>query len=161
MKRLILLSALLITPQANADLLTGDYVSPETYAVNEADLQDYRHIPPAPKLDIDHLDDMRFDAPNIVEKDFQIVNDESVAKQEENYTQVENKSKKTKKDKVSKADKKLEKAQREELQPYQKKLSYKIAKWWVDQRYKREEPHHGNLHEIKVNKRIENENKEK
>lgn len=151
MKRLILLSALLIAPQANADLLTGDYVSPETYAVNEADLQDYRYVPPAPKLDIDHLDEMRFDAPNIVEKDFQIGNDESISEQEKNLAKTDKKSKKK--------DKQLEKAQKEELQPYQKKLSYKIAKWWVDQRYKREEPHHGSLHEIKVNKRIENEQK--
>ena len=28
---------------------------------------------------------------------------------------------------------------------------YKVAKWWTDQRYKREEPHHGEKHEIKVN----------
>lgn len=151
MKRLILLSALLIAPQANADLLTGGYVSPETYAVNEADLQDYRYAPPPPKLNIDTLDDMRFQAPNLVEKDIQ-VGSSSIAQEEEKFTKADKKSRK---------DKKLEKAQREELQPYQKKFSYKVAKWWVDQRYKREEPHHGSLHEIKVNKRIENENKEK
>ena len=150
MKRLILLLVLLIAPQANADLLTGSYVSPETYAVNEADLQDYRYAPPPPKLNIDTLDDMRFQTPNVVEKDIQIGNNESVAEEEENLTKTDKKSKK---------DKKLEKAQREELQPYQKKLSYKVAKWWVDQRYKREEAHHGSLHEIKVNKRIKNEEK--
>lgn len=161
MKRLILLSALLIAPQANADLLTNGYVSPENYAVNEADLQDYKYAQPAPKLNIDNLDDMRFNAPNLVEKDFQIGNDE----QNENITKSEKskKVKKVKKDKKSKSTKKVketkDKTSQEELQPYQKKLSYKIAKWWVDQRYKREEPHHGNLHEIKVNKRIENEQK--
>jgi len=149
MKRLILLSVLLIAPQANADLLNGDYVSPETYAVNEADLQDYRYVPPAPTLDIDHLDEMRFDAPNIVEKDFQV--GKSDAEQEQNLTKTDKKSKKIKKDKEATT----------EPDAYKKKLSYKIAKWWVDQRYKREEPHHGSLHEIKVNKRIKNENKEK
>lgn len=145
MKRLILLSALLIAPQAYADLLTGSYVSPETYAVNEADLQDYKYAKPAPKLDIDHLDDMRFEAPNIVEKDFQIGQEpkEEVANQTA--------------DKKLKKDKKSKKVNNEEVEPYKKKLSYKIAKWWVDQRYKREEPHHGNLHEIKVDKRIQNE----
>ena len=34
---------------------------------------------------------------------------------------------------------------------------YKIAKWWVDQRYKREESHHGTKHEIKVKQRMEYE----
>ena len=144
MKKLILLSALLIAPQANADLFSNEYVSPDTYAVNEADLLDYRNIPPAPKLDIDHLDDMRFNAPNLVEKDIPIGQD--------NNEQV---TKNNKSDKI-KQDKKAKKENNEELQPYQKKLSYKFAKWWVDQRYKREEPHHGSLHEIKVNKRIEN-----
>ena len=32
-----------------------------------------------------------------------------------------------------------------------------MAKWWVDQRYKREEAHHGEKHEIKVKARMEYE----
>ena len=32
-----------------------------------------------------------------------------------------------------------------------------MAKWWTDARYKREEPHHGTKHEIKVKARMEYE----
>ena len=40
-------------PCTNAE--TG-YISPESYAVNEADLNDYMDIAPSPKLKIDDLD---------------------------------------------------------------------------------------------------------
>lgn len=140
MKKFILISILLLFPQAHADLLYGDnYVSPETYAVNEADMQiDYSRIPPAPKLNVDNLDDMRFNAPELVEKEIPI--------NEPDPATVEKKSKK----------------QKETIgdnEAYKKKLTYKFAKWWVDQRYKREEEHHGSLHEIKVQKRIDYEQK--
>ena len=42
-----------LAPMAIAD---EGYVSPESYAVNEADLTDYFSIPSAPRLDIDNLD---------------------------------------------------------------------------------------------------------
>jgi len=146
MKKLFVLASILITANvASADLLQSDsYVSPERYAVNEADMQiDYSRIPPAPKLDLDKLDDMRFQAPNLVEKDFSI----GEQKQEELTSQTEQvvKHKKSKKEKVV------------DDEAYKKKLSYKFAKWWVDKRYEREEVHHGSLHEIKVQKRLDYE----
>ena len=101
----------------------------------------YSNIPPAPKLNIDNLDDMRFNAPNIIEKDFQIGSEETA----EPAIKSEKKSKK--KETVS------------DDEAYKKRLTYKVAKWWVDQRYKREEPHHGSLHEIKVQKRVDYEKK--
>jgi len=136
---LIIIATLFITNIAYADSFQNNmYVSPESYAVNEADMQiDYSRIPPAPKLDLDTLDDMRFQTPNLVEKDFQIGKDE---------TEVSTKVKKSKKHKKEIDD-----------EAYKKKLSYKFAKWWVDQRYKREEAHHGSLHEIKVQKRLDYE----
>ena len=45
----------------------------------------------------------------------------------------------------------------DENEAYKKKLSYKFAKWWVDKRYEREEEHHGSMHEIKVQKRLDYE----
>ena len=136
---------------AGADLLHDEnYVSPERYAVNESDMNiDYSKIPPAPKLDVDTLDDMRFQAPNLVEKDFSIGSEEQ--KPEEI---VQNTNKKIRKQKLKK-----EKEVIGADEAYKKKLSYKVAKWWVDKRYAREEPHHGTLHEIKVQKRIDYENK--
>ena len=127
MKRFIFLLLIILTPKAFADT----YVSPESYAVNEADFLDYRMIAPPKPLDVDSLDDDRFQAPNLVEKDFYVGNNEESGQKTE---QVDEK--------------------------YKKRLSYKFAKWWVDQRYKREEPHHGALHEIKVDKRIEYEKRE-
>jgi hypothetical protein len=146
MKKLFVLASIIITANiAYADLLHSDsYVSPERYAVNEADMQiDYSRIPPAPKLDLDKLDDMRFQAPNLVEKDFSI----GEQKQEELTSPTEQvvKHKKSKKEKVV------------DDEAYKKKLSYKFAKWWVDKRYEREEVHHGSLHEIKVQKRLDYE----
>ena len=145
MKRFILISTFVIfAGQVNADLLYGDnYISPERYAVNEADMYiDYSKIPPAPELNVDNLDDMRFNAPNLVEKDIQIGADEPA----EPEVKVK-KSKKNKKEKI------------EDSEAYKRRLPYKFAKWWVAQRYKREEPHHGSLHEIKVQKRIDYERK--
>ena len=128
MKKYIILILVLITGQfANADLLHGDnYVSPERYAVNESDMQiDYSKIPAAPKIDIDKLDDMRFQAPNLVEKDF------SIGKDEEKNETITNNTENSNNKKLKKQKKKKEK----------------------------EEPHHGTLHEIKVQKRIDYENK--
>ena len=137
MKKILLLAVMLTGSVVFADLLNnGSYVRPESYTVNEADMiYDYSHIPAPPKLNVDNLDDMRFNAPDLVEKEIQIGSDKS------------KKDKKAKKEKIG------------EDEAYKKRLSYKFAKWWVDQRYKREEAHHGDLHEIKVNKRIENEKK--
>ena len=81
LKRFLLIS-LLLTSCAYADLFHGEgYVSPEHYAVNEADMiNDYSYIPPAPRLNIDNLDDMRFNAPEIVEKEIPIGSEETPAK---------------------------------------------------------------------------------
>lgn len=152
MKKYILLISLLIFVQnANADLLHGDnYINPERYAINEADMQiDYSKIPPTPKLDVDSLDDMRFQAPNLVEKDF------AIGKEEESITETSPSTDK----KIKKAKQKKEKEIIGDNEAYKKRLPYKFAKWWVDKRYEREEPHHGTLHEIKVQKRIDYENK--
>lgn len=144
-KRLILIAAIIQTP-VYADLFHGEgYISPENYAVNEADMIfDYSHIPPAPRLNVDNLDDMR--TQNLVEKDFTISDTEEVNTDDKNSKKIRQKLKKVKKEKSVSDD-----------EAYKKKLSYKFAKWWVDQRYKREEEHHGSLHEIKVQKRIEYE----
>ena len=128
-KILLVLLLLFLAKQAYADA----YISPERYAVNEADYMDYTRIAPPKPLNVDSLDDDRFQAPNLVEKDFSIGADDQTNSK---------------------------KSGKKELEPYQKRLSYKIAKWWVDQRYKREEPHHGALHEIKVEKRMQYEQKE-
>lgn len=92
------------------------YISPETYAVNEADLLDYTDVPPPDKPNIDNLD----------------------------------KPVKIKKHKE-------QKVKEEKVKPVRKGPVYHIAKWWVDARYKREEPHHGTKHEIKVKQRMEYE----
>ena len=136
-------------PQAYA------YISPESYAVNEADIMDYRQIAPPPKLDLDSLDDNRFQAPNLVEKDIVIG--------EKNQSEVADKKVKTKKVKAKKVKKQDTQQITEEnstTKTVRKGLMYNIAKWWVDERYKREEPHHGALHEIKIQKRMEYELKQ-
>lgn len=129
-KKLLITLIFFFVPMANAESL---YVSPESYAVNEADLTDYRYIPPSPKLNIDTLESMRF----LKEEEKQ-----------EPIKQVSEKKQTVKKERVKK-----EKAEK----PFEKRLSYKVAKWWVDQRYKREEEHHGEKHEIKVKARMEKE----
>ena len=140
----IFLITLLFGQSVYADLLNSRYVSPENYAVNEADLIiDYSHIPPAPKFDIDRLNDNQYQQTYTIEQE---TTQNNYNEEVYNETQaVENKSKKP------------EKQYNEEA--YKKRLSYKFAKWWVDQRYKREEPHHGDLHEIKIQKRIDYEKK--
>ena len=110
---LILILMLSVSPFVMAD---EGYVSPETYAVNEADLLDYTDVPPPDKPNIDNLD----------------------------------KPVKIKKHKE-------QKVKEEKVKPVRKGPVYHIAKWWVDARYKREEPHHGSKHEIKVKQRMEYE----
>lgn len=110
---LILILMLSVSPFVMAD---EGYVSPETYAVNEADLLDYTDVPPPEKPNIDNLD------------------------------------------KPVKIKKHRQKTVKEEkIKPYKKGVLYHIAKWWTDARYKREEPHHGTKHEIKVKQRMEYE----
>ena len=112
-KLLLILVILLTTQTVMAD---EGYVSPETYAVNEADMLDYTNVPPPERPNIDNLD------------------------------------------KPVKIKKQKERKVREEKpKPYKRGPVYHMAKWWTDARYKREEPHHGTLHEIKVKQRIEYE----
>lgn len=112
-KLLLILVILLTTQTAMAD---EGYVSPETYAVNEADMLDYTNVPPPERPNIDNLD------------------------------------------KPVKIKKQKERKVREEKpKPYKRGPVYHMAKWWTDARYKREEPHHGTLHEIKVKQRMEYE----
>ena len=112
-KFLLILIILLTTQTVMAD---EGYVSPETYAVNEADLLDYTNVPPPERPNIDNLD------------------------------------------KPVKIKKQKERKVREEKpKPYKRGPVYHMAKWWTDARYKREEPHHGTLHEIKVKQRMEYE----
>lgn len=116
MKKILLTLILFAACPAFAEY---SYVSPETYAVNEADMLDYMSIPRSPKPNIDELDKpIKYKSENI-------------------------KPAKEKKIKNSK--------------PYEETMKYKAAKWWVDQRYKREEEHHGTKHEIKVKAREEYE----
>lgn len=130
MKKLIITLLLIFTPL----FAFAEYISPESYAVNEADLTDYRYIPPSPKLDIDTLESMK--------------NSNNLKKESNKNISV--KTKKVKKQKLSK---------NADPEAYKKKLSYKIAKWWVDKRYEREEPHHGTKHEIKIKARENYEKK--
>ena len=112
-KFLLILVILLTTQTVMAD---EGYVSPETYAVNEADLLDYTNVPPPERPNIDNLD------------------------------------------KPVKIKKQKERKVREEKpKSYKRGPVYHMAKWWTDARYKREEPHHGTLHEIKVKQRMEYE----
>lgn len=112
-KLLLILVILLTTQTVMAD---EGYVSPETYAVNEADMLDYTNVPPPERPNIDNLD------------------------------------------KPVKIKKQKERKVREEKpKPYKRGPVYHMAKWWTDARYKREEPHHGTLHEIKVKQRMEYE----
>lgn len=112
-KFLLILVILLTTQTVMAD---EGYVSPETYAVNEADLLDYTNVPPPERPNIDNLD-----------------KPVKIKKQKER------------------------KVHEEKPKPYKRGPVYHMAKWWTDARYKREEPHHGTLHEIKVKQRMEYE----
>ena len=160
LKRFIIISALTVSPALAGELLYGGgYISPERYTVNEADMiYDYSNIPPAPKLNVDNLDDMRFKAPNLIEKDINIsITDDT---KNENIEQPSKKAQKEAKKAEKKHQKELEKAAKNNPdEAYKRRLPYKFAKWWVDQRYKREEEHHGTLHEIKVQKRLDYEQK--
>lgn len=139
MKKFLLFILILTTP-AYASLLDSGYVSPESYAVNEADLTDYRYIPPSPKLNLDNLENMRFTETNSINNENTVKTDsENQEKLTNNKTPKEKKHRKSRKEMTQ--------------EEYEKTLTYKVAKWWVDQRYKREEPHHGNIHEIKVKAR--------
>lgn len=110
---IFILLFILTTTKALAD---EGYVSPESYAVNEADLTDYIDVPPPTRPNIDNLD------------------------------------------KPVKIKKQKERQVREEKpKPYKRGPVYHMAKWWTDARYKREEPHHGEKHEIKVKQRMEYE----
>lgn len=136
MKKFLILLLILIAPKAFA---YDGYVSPESYAVNEADMMDYRYIPPSPKLNLEMLEAQ---------------DKQPQYKQEVKQDTVQStKPEKVKKEKVAKT----QKIKEEDPDAYKKRLSYKFAKWWVDQRYKREEVHHGTKHEIKVQAREEYE----
>lgn len=117
LKKILLILIISVPLCANAELLYGNggYVSPESYAVNEADMRVYSYMEPSADI-------------------------------------LPENSKKIRHKKQSKAPKRV-KTQEE----YEKGIVYKTAKWWVDQRYKREEEHHGVKHEIKVKAREEYE----
>ena len=110
---IFILLFILISTKALAD---EGYVSPESYAVNEADLIDYIDVPPPARPNIDNLD-----------------KPVKIKRQKER------------------------KVREEKTKPYKRGPVYHMAKWWTDARYKREEPHHGEKHEIKVKQRMEYE----
>ena len=115
-KKLLPIFILLFILTSTKSLADEGYVSPESYAVNEADLTDYIDVPPPTRPIIDNLD------------------------------------------KPVKIKKQKERKVREEKpKPYKRGPVYHMAKWWTDARYKREEPHHGEKHEIKVKQRMEYE----
>ena len=116
MKKILLTLILFVACPAFAEY---SYVSPENYAVNEADMLDYMSIPRSPRPNIDELD-----------KPIKHKTTENVkpAKEKRGKTKV-----------------------------YEDTMKSKFARWWVDQRYKREEEHHGAKHEIKVKAREEYE----
>ena len=115
-KKLLPIFILLFILTSTKSLADEGYVSPESYAVNEADLTDYIDVPPPTRPNIDNLD------------------------------------------KPVKIKKQKERKVREEKpKPYKRGPVYHMAKWWTDARYKREEPHHGEKHEIKVKQRMEYE----
>ncbi len=105
------------------------YVSPESYAVNESELLDYMDVPATSKPTLNDLD-----------KPIKFKKNKKV-KHSENYETTSD----------------YETSTNTTDEKYKKRIMYKIAKWWVDQRYKREESHHGTKHEIKVKQRMEYE----
>lgn len=127
MKKIFAIIIFLLSTYIYSGVKAADYVSPEFYAVNEADLTDYKYVEPSPKLNIDNLENMRFKNENKINK-----SDKDI--------KIDKKSN-SKQDKPKKEKK------------YEEGIIYKSAKWWVDQRYKREESHHGTKHEIKVKTR--------
>ena len=127
MKNLIIIISLILFSGIASANDTG-YVSPETYAINEADMTDYFDIPAPQKLNIDDLDN-------------HIKLNKTAA------STLNANSEKTTKTKRSKGEKK----------PYEERMIYKAAKWWTDQTYKFDDPHHGEKHEIKIKAREEYE----
>lgn len=123
MIKYILLLILILFSTTSSVIADEGYISPESYAVNEADLNDYMDVAPSPKLKIDDLD-------NPIK------------------SKIKSRPKKLKAEDTS--DYSIPK-------PVKQGVIYHMAKWWVDQRYKREEPHHGEKHEIKVKARMEYE----
>ena len=115
-KKLLPIFILLFILTSTKTLADEGYVSPESYAVNEADLIDYIDVPPPARQNIDNLD-----------------KPVRIKRQKER------------------------KVREEKPKPYKRGLVYHMAKWWTDARYKREEPHHGEKHEIKVKQRMEYE----
>lgn len=134
MKKIFICLLLLGSCAAYADY---NYISPESYAVNESDMTDYMQIPATPRPSLDSL---------LYQEDYSTV----PAQSEVTIKEFPSDKKKVKNSKQSNL----------EVKPFEKKLSYKIAKWWVDKRYEREEEHHGNKHEIKVKARMEYENQQ-
>ena len=100
------------------------YVSPETYAINEADMTDYFDIPAPQKLNIDDLD---------------------------NHIKL-NKTAPSIKTEISEKQAKVKRAKGEK-KPYEDRMIYKAAKWWTEQTYKFDDPHHGEKHELKIKAR--------
>lgn len=129
MKRFALIVTLMFFASMACANDTG-YVSPESYAINEADMTDYFDVPAPRKLNIDELDN-GIKANKVVEGSL-----DSNVKRE-----------KSAKIKRSKGEKK----------PYEERAVYKAAKWWTDKTYKLEDPHHGEKHEIKIKAREEYE----
>lgn len=136
-KKFLFLALFIIA--GNNIIAIENYISPESYAVNEADLTDYRYIPPSPKINLEYLENLENQTVKNISED--VVNDKN------------SKTKKVKKEKSNKVPK------IEDPEAYKRKLSYKVAKWWVDKRYEREEAHHGTKHEIKIKAREEYEKK--
>ncbi len=129
MKKFILILILIMISTCVAKANDTGYVSPESYAVNEADMTDYFDIPAPQRLNIDELDNR--------------------IKFNKTATEPKNVIKEGKTTKVKRA--------KGEKKPYEERMIYKAAKWWTDQTYKFEDEHHGEKHEIKVKAREEYE----
>lgn len=129
MKKFILILILIMISTCVTKANDTGYVSPESYAVNEADMTDYFDIPAPQRLNIDELDNR--------------------IKFNKTATEPKNLVKEGKTTKVKRA--------KEEKKPYEERMIYKAAKWWTDQTYKFEDKHHGEKHEIKVKAREEYE----
>ena len=125
-KFFLLILLLLIANIASAN--DNGYVSPESYAINEADMVDYFDVPAPRRLNIDELD-----------KPLKL-----------------NKTSPEKTETSSSASHKVKRAKGEK-KPYEERIIYKAAKWWTTQTYKFDDPHHGEKHEIKIKAREEYE----
>ena len=121
-KRLVFIFLILFSGIVSAND-TG-YVSPESYAINEADMTDYFDIPAPQRLNVDDLDN-------------HIKLNKTTPSTKAETTEKQAKIKRTKGEK----------------KPYEERMIYKAAKWWTDQTYKFDDPHHGEKHEIKIKAR--------